>query len=181
MLPFYYHLPEINSTILREKINFEIERKNLFENFQETYKKIDYKDFYKFKWATDLELFLYNNKFPGVDYILIFNHVRSQDIHIDGSNSIRLASLNLPLTNYTEKTFLFYSVPLKELTKGDAFYYYGNQHKILASFKGTDCWTLINSGIPHNMTVTDYSIPIRSLCVRFKGNPSIYHIIKKIS
>jgi hypothetical protein len=128
------------------------------------------------------DILVTNYQFPPIEYFILFNHKRDQSIHIDGIGTIRYASLNLPLAGQDSNKMIFYklkkdSVPI--IT--NANYHTETDVEYLAEIDGRKRWTLVNSGIPHQVTNIDSSHPRITLCVRFYNNPSFEHLLSKLA
>ena len=127
------------------------------------------------------DILVTNYQFPPIEYFILFNHKRDQHIHIDGIGTIRHASLNLPLTGKDSNKMIFYklkkdSVPI--IT--NANYYTESDVEYLAEIDGKKRWTLVNSGIPHQVINIDASYPRITLCVRFIKNPTLEYLLPKL-
>ena len=120
-------------------------------------------------------------QFPPIQYFIIFNHNKDQPIHIDGIDTIRHASLNLPLSGIDSNKMIFYklkkdSVPV--IT--NANYYTKSDVEYLAEIDGKKQWALVNSGIPHQVINIDSNQPRITLCIRFYTNPTFEYLLSKL-
>jgi len=119
-----------------------------------------------------------NYQFPPIQYFILFSHKKDQPIHIDGMDTLRYASLNLPLAGQDSNKMIFYkkkkdSIPV--IT--NANYYKESDVEYLDEFDGQKRWTLVNSGIPHHVINIDSTQPRITLCVRFHNNPTFEHLL----
>jgi hypothetical protein len=129
-----------------------------------------------------------NFDFPDISYFLIFYQLKDNTLHVDGpedgSSGVHRTSLNLQLSGYEGTTMNFYEknpnaigfLPPGSKTK----LWKDDEVKLMDQFKCTNTWTLVNTGIPHNVTVPETGIPKLCLSVRFRGFPAFEDSLAKI-
>ena len=117
---------------------------------------------------------------PPIDYFMIFKHTKSQSIHHDGKVIPRYASLNLPLTGFESTKMIFYKTIDKPYIVSDANYYYPKNLEPVIELEGSNEWVLVDSSVPHHITNVNFNNPRITLCLRFKGNPTLEHLLSNI-
>jgi hypothetical protein len=137
----------------------------------------------------ELQDFLKRNfDFPDILYIIIIRPTRDMPIHTDGpddgSSGVHRTSLNLQLSGYEGNTVNFYkkTVDATGHIQGSTKLRGWKNHEVeLADqFACTNTWTLLNTGVPHNVTMSTSGIPKICLSVRFKGFPAFEDSLAKI-
>jgi hypothetical protein len=121
-------------------------------------------------------------KFPPLSNALVFKHFSDQPIHVDGTELVRNASLNLPLIGYENTRMIFYrsSIKTEDITPTDAFYFPEDSLEYCGEFPGENNWVLINSSIPHQVINSQPENPRITICFRFRGNPSFEDLCDRI-
>jgi hypothetical protein len=137
----------------------------------------------------ELQDFLKRNfDFPDISYIMIFCSTKDLPIHIDGpedgSTGVNHACLNLQLSGYEGATMQFFkkvvntSGYLQGTSKVRAWN--NNEVELIDQFDCFNTWSLLNTGTPHSVKVSDSGIPKICLSVRFKGFPTFEDSLAKI-
>jgi hypothetical protein len=126
--------------------------------------------------------------FPKIYYLMLFHHTFSQRIHVDGSETVRHASLNLPLSGFNSTNITWYDLtsPLNDYRINNKEYdlidFPKSDLTPVATLLGSNYWSLVHTSKPHHVVSENYNNPRLTLCVRFKGNPSfefLYGLISK--
>jgi hypothetical protein len=135
----------------------------------------------------ELQNFLKSNfDFPDISYFLIFYQLRNYEIHIDGpgdsTSGTNHTSLNLQLSGYEGTKMEFYETDgMGHRLPGTHIRAWDTKHSTLVDqFDCTNTWTLINTGVPHQLVVPQTGIPKICLSIRFKGFPAFEDSLAKI-
>jgi hypothetical protein len=115
--------------------------------------------------------------FPPLEYFIVFLHKLDQKVHVDGIDSIRYASLNLSLLGYKDTSMKFYLPTSSRKVIIDARYYADEDIVLKDEFVTPDKWTLVNSGVPHQVTDIKSDDPRVTVCFRFQGNPTFMSLL----
>ena len=163
-LDFDYYRNIISISISMEKF------KSLQHGQNDTYVKLTIEQFPIIPCLFELSQYLIFFGLPMIEYVALFAHNQPQPIHLDGMRSLRKASLNLSLTEFSNKTYNFYEAEILEIS--DAYYCDQRNAKKIASFKDSQYWTLLRTDIPHNVEYQDNKFG-KTICIRFVNNPDI--------
>jgi len=127
------------------------------------------------------DILVTNYQFPPIQYFILFNHIKEQPIHVDGIDTIRHASLNLPLTGKDSNKMIFYKLKKDSVPNiTTANYYTKSDVEYHDEIDGQKRWVLVNSGVPHQMINIDDSHPRITLCIRFNNNPKFEYLFSKL-
>lgn len=184
MQHLFKFLPEVDSTLYRNYFLNEFMEET---NFHKRILNTTYVYFYPnemnkpmIKKLNEQLQSLYN--FPSIEYALVFKHLKTQPIHVDGHDNIRYASLNLPLSGYENTKMVFYKskINTRDIIPTDAFYFSKDEIEFDAELPGTSDWVLVNSSVPHNIVNTNPIDPRMTICFRFKDNPSFNSLLNLV-
>jgi len=128
----------------------------------------------------ELQEVLFQYDFPPIEYFLVFRHAVDQSIHIDGRSFVRYASLNLVLDGYEGTRMNYYDIINDIRNRADAQYFSSTNVRFRESFDPSPNWTLVNSGVPHNIVGINPLIPRKTLGIRFIGNPTYEELALKV-
>jgi hypothetical protein len=125
--------------------------------------------------------------FPKIYYLMLFHHTFSQRIHVDGTVTVRHASLNIPLSGFNGTNITWYNLvsPLNDYRDFDKDYdlidFPKSDLTPVATLPGANAWSLVHTSKPHHVVSENYNNPRLTLCVRFKDNPSFEFLHELLS
>lgn len=204
MIPFYKFFPNLDSALVREFVVNNFIKNNAIDNTEHQYKTFGnnyVKKIPEISSINDILMSKYN--FPEIEYFVIFKLTHEQAIHVDGSLLPRLSALNLPVQGYENTRMNWYEssndvlftsgLPLSSIEnlkfynlkkffkeKDIASYYNPSNLTKLASVVTDSSWILVNTGIPHNVSDIQPTVPRFTISLRFKHNPTIQELSELI-
>jgi hypothetical protein len=129
-----------------------------------------------------------NFDLPDISYVVIFRNTNDLPIHTDGpddgSSGVNCTSLNLQLSGYEGTTMKFY----RKVVDATGFIYgptkvrgWNNQEvELVDQFDCFNTWSVLNTGVPHMVTISESRVPKICASIRFKGFPTYEESLAKI-
>ena len=184
MQSYYKHLPELDGVKWTNYfLNDFMPQYNFYTDIKSSaynYVMYDNKNLYPRIVELDNELQQKYN-FPPISYFMIFLHnKKNQPIHVDGTFTLRYASLNLPISGYENTKMIFYKKNNHNanVSISNANYLDIEDLTFADEFNGSNDWVLVNSGEPHQIVNIDVNNPRITVCFRFQGNLKFEDLIQ---